>query len=178
MSCRQLFDHAKPNRLALTCAPDVARPCGVAVHGGVGPGRNVEPAYDLFGEYTSQRVVEGDAQGGLLPHLIQDPLGCLSGAQRRCHWSRRSERSHARLASSWSQMVSWKWSTAQSALKSGSSVTTATHCDAFVAAGSYSGTLEAARRNTSILGRADDLYPSVSTISAPCMYCRASPIGS
>ena len=41
--------------------------------------KNVQEAYDVLGEYTSQRVVEWDAQGGLLPHLIQDPLGCLSG---------------------------------------------------------------------------------------------------
>src|SRR3954463_1066000 len=136
MSRGQLLDDAEPNRLALTCSTHVACPCGVTVHRGVGPGRNGEPAQSVFGKYTGQRIVERNAEGGLLPYLIQDPLGCLSGAQRRRHCSRRSERSHARFASSCSQMVSWKRSTAQSALKSESSVTSATHWPAFVAAGS------------------------------------------
>ena len=32
---RQLLDHAEPNWLALTCSPDVARPGGITIHGGV-----------------------------------------------------------------------------------------------------------------------------------------------
>ena len=67
-----VLHHAEPHGPLRRRAANVVGAGGVAVHGGVGPGGDVERADDVLGEHAVERVVERDAEGGLAADLGQD----------------------------------------------------------------------------------------------------------
>ena len=119
-----LLDHAKSHRPLLRCAAHVLAPGGVAVHRGVGAGRDIERDDDVFRQDGAEGVIERNAKGGLSRGMAEDFEGGVASAQAR-HIV--NALSHARAASSWSQIVSLNRRTGHSASSFPSSVTIAIH---------------------------------------------------
>ena len=86
--------------MALGRPADVLAPGGIAIHGGIGPCRNVERADDVLGQNTSEGIIEGNPERRLGPDVSEDSQGRVGSRERRVQWSRISDRSQARFVSS------------------------------------------------------------------------------
>src|SRR5262249_45995552 len=102
---RYLLDDAKPHGRLGRGALEIGAPRGIPVHGGIGPGGNVERAYHVGREDTVQCVVQRNAKRWLSPHRRENPPRRVGSGERgiaHTTWAR----SHARFTSVWSQLVS------------------------------------------------------------------------
>ena len=96
---RNLLDNAKANRGRVGGTADVGGARRVTIHGGVGPGGDIEGAGDVLGQHAAQRVVEWYTKGGLLADILEDAERGFARAQRSRHPSSSRPSSHASVAS-------------------------------------------------------------------------------
>lgn len=71
----------------------------IPVHGGVGPGRNVEGTGDVVGEHAAECVIERHPEGRLGTDVLEDAERGIARAQRSRHPSSSRPSSHASVAS-------------------------------------------------------------------------------